>query len=135
MYDAVVNRDAEIFQEELSDMRLETISFNDAYENFYHGFVAGVLSNMKRYLVKSNRESGKGRSDILIKSVSRRGVAVILELKVAKNFDELESKAAEALKQIEDKKYEEELRRDGYKNIIKYGIAFYHKKCRVMVKK
>ena len=129
MYDAVVNRDAEIFQEELSDMLLETISFNDAYENFYHGFVAGVLSNMKRYLVKSNRESGKGRSDIFIKSVSRRGVAVILELKVAKNFDELESKAAEALKQIEDKKYEEELRRDGYKNIIKYGISFFGKDC------
>ena len=129
MYDAIINKDAETFEEELSDMLLETISFNDAYENFYHGFVAGVLSNMKRYLIKSNRESGKGRSDIFIKSVSRRGAAVILELKVAKNFDELESKAEEALKQIEDKKYEEELRSDGYKNIIKYGISFFGKDC------
>lgn len=129
MYDAVINKDAETFEEELSDMLLETISFNDAYENFYHGFVAGVLSNMKRYLIKSNRESGKGRSDIFIKSVSRRGAAVILELKVAKSFDELEAKAEEALKQIEDKKYEEELRSDGYKNIIKYGISFFGKDC------
>ena len=129
MYEAIINKDAETFEYELSDMLLETISFNDAYENFYHGFVAGVLSNMKRYLIKSNRESGKGRSDIFIKSVSRRGAAVILELKVAKNFDELEDKADEALKQIEDKKYEDELRRDGYKNIIKYGISFFGKDC------
>ena len=129
MYDAIINKDTEVFEAELGDILLETISFNDAYENFYHGFVTGVLSNMKRYLIKSNRESGKGRSDLFIKSVSRRGAAVILELKVAKNFDELEGKAEEALKQIEEKKYEEELRSDGYKNIIKYGVAFFGKDC------
>ena len=91
--------------------------------------MTGVLSNMKRYLIKSNRESGKGRSDIIIRAVSRRGAAVILELKAAKSFDELEKKADEALGQIEEKNYEAELRSDGYKNIIKYGIAFYGKDC------
>lgn len=129
MYDAIINKDATVFEEELSDILLETISFNDAYENFYHGFIVGVLLNMKRYIVKSNRESGKGRSDIFIRSVSRRGAAVILELKIAKTFDELEKRADDALKQIEDKKYEMELRDDGYKNIIKYGIAFFKKDC------
>ena len=93
MYDAIINKNPEVFEEELADVLLETISFNDAYENFYHGFVTGVLSNMKRYLIKSNRESGKGRSDIIIRAVSRRGAAVILELKAAKSFDELEKKA------------------------------------------
>ena len=129
MYEAIINKNPEVFEEELADVLLETISFNDAYENFYHGFVTGVLSNMKRYLIKSNRESGKGRSDIIIRAVSRRGAAVILELKVAKSFDELEKKADEALNQIEEKNYEAELRSDGYKNIIKYGIAFYGKDC------
>lgn len=134
MYNAIINKDAEIFEEELCDMLLETISFNDAYENFYHGFTLGVLSNMKRYLIKSNRESGKGRGDIFIKSVSRRGVAIILELKVAKSFDELEKKADEALEQIERNKYDEELKSDGYKNIIKYGISFFGKDCLIKVR-
>ena len=129
MYDAIINKNSKIFEEELADVLLETISFNGAYENFYHGFVTGVLSNMKRYLIKSNRESGKGSSDIIIRSVSRRGAAVILELKVAKSIDELEKKADKALGQIEEKNYEAELRSDGYKNIIKYGIAFYGKDC------
>ena len=133
MYTAIINKDSENFEEELADMLLETISFNDAYENFYHGFVTGILSNMKGYIVKSNRESGNGRSDIFIKPVSRRKTAVILELKVAKTFDDLEKRADDALKQIEEKKYELELRDDGYKNIIKYGISFFKKDCLVKI--
>ena len=57
MYEAIINRNPVVFEEELCDMLLETISFNDAYENFYHGFTAGVLSNMKGYSIKSNRKS------------------------------------------------------------------------------
>lgn len=135
MYNAIINEDEEVFEEELADVLIETISFNDAYENFYHGFVTGVLSNMKGYIVKSNRESGNGRGDIFIKPVSRRKTAVILELKVAKTFDELEKRADDALKQIEEKKYEMELRDDGYKNIIKYGISFFKKDCFIKIKK
>jgi len=135
MHNAIVKKDVATFEEELAEMLLETISFNDAYENFYHGFVLGVLSNMKGYIIKSNRESGKGRSDIFIRAVSRRGVAVILELKVSESFDNLEKRADDALKQIEEKKYEMELRDDGYKNIIKYGLAFYRKDCLIKMKK
>ena len=134
MYNAIIDSAAETFEEELASVLLETISFNDAYENFYHGFVTGVLSNMKGYIVKSNRETGNGRSDIFIKPVSRRKTAVILELKVAKTFDDLERRADDALKQIEEKKYEMELRDDGYKNIIKYGISFFKKDCVVKIK-
>lgn len=134
MYTAMINKDVETFEEELAAVLLETISFNDAYENFYHGFVTGILSNMKGYIIKSNRESGNGRSDIFIRAVSRRGVAVILELKVAKTFDDLDKRADDALEQIEEKKYEMELKSDGYKNIIKYGISFFKKDCLVKIK-
>ena len=133
MYNAIIECKTEVFEEELADVLLESISFNDAYENFYHGFVTGILSNMKGYTVKSNRESGKGRGDIFIRPVSRRKTAVILELKVCRNFNELEKRADDALKQIEEKKYEMELKDDGYNNVIKYGISFFKKDCLVKI--
>ncbi|MGL6106319.1 PD-(D/E)XK nuclease domain-containing protein, partial [Romboutsia sp.] len=119
------------FEIELGNLLLETISFNDAYENFYHGFLAGVLSGMKGYIVKSNREGGTGRSDLFVRAVSKRGIAIVIEFKIAKHIDDLEKRAEDAIKQIEDKKYDMELRSEGYKNIIKYGIAFYQKDCLV----
>ena len=134
MYNAIIDKDAETFEEELAEVLLETISFNDAYENFYHGFMTGVLSHMKGYIVKSNRESGNGRSDLFIKPVTRRKAAVILEFKVAKTFDDLEKRADDALRQIDEKKYEMELKDDGYKNIIKYGISFFKKDCFIKLK-
>jgi hypothetical protein len=133
MYDAMVTGDAETFENQLVDLLTESISFYDAYENFYHGFLLGSLVNMKRYIIKSNREAGKGRSDIVIRYPNSRGAAVILELKVAKNIRQLEEKCDEALRQIEDKEYDKPLLDEGYTNILKYGITFYKKDC--MIKK
>ena len=129
LYTAIFNKDSETFQKELNKLLRETISFNDAYENFYHGFVVGVLANMHDHIVKSNRESGDGRSDIYIKSPSIFDPAVIMELKVCKEPKEIYKMCDEALKQIEKNKYDEELRQEGYENIIKYGISFYRKDC------
>ena len=134
MFNAIVNKNPEVFEVELNNLLLDTISFNDAYENFYYGFLAGVLSNMKGYIVKSNREGGTGRSDLFIKSVSRRGIDIVIEFKIANDIDDLEKKADEAIEQIEDRKYEMELRSEGYKNIFKYGIAFYKKDCLIKIK-
>lgn len=134
MYDAMLTGDTEAFENELVELLTESISFYDAYENFYHGFLLGTLVNMKRYIIKSNRESGKGRSDIVIRYPNRRGAAVILELKVAKNIRELEKKCDEALKQIEDKEYDKSLLEEGYTNILKYGITFYKKDCMIKSK-
>ena len=131
LYTAIINGDPEIFENELGRLLMETISFNDAYENFYHGFVVGVLANMHDYIIKSNREGGSGRSDLFIKSVSKRGVAIVIEFKIAKKIDDLEKRADDALKQIQDKGYDMELRSEGYKNIIRYGISFYEKDCYV----
>ena len=134
MFNAIINKNLELFEIELNKLLLDTISFNDAYENFYHGFLAGILSNMKGYIVKSNREGGTGRSDLFIKSVSRRGIAIVVEFKIANDIDDLEKKADEAIEQIEDRKYDMELRSEGYKNIFKYGIAFYKKDCLIKIK-
>ena len=131
LYTAIINRDPETFEAELGRLLMETISFNDYYENFYHGFVVGVLANMHDYIVKSNREGGTGRSDLFIKSVSKRGVAIVIEFKIAKNIDDLEKRAYDALKQIKEKGYDMEHRSEGYKNIIKYGISFCEKDCYV----
>ena len=131
LYTSIINRDTETFEAELGRLLMETISFNDYYENFYHGFVVGVLANMHDYIVKSNREGGTGRSDLFIKSVSKRGVAIVIEFKIAKDIDDLEKRAEDALKQIKEKGYDMELRSEGYKNIIKYGISFCEKDCYV----
>ncbi|WP_459478279.1 PD-(D/E)XK nuclease domain-containing protein [Clostridium saccharoperbutylacetonicum] len=97
----------------------------------YHGFVVGVLANMHDYIIKSNREGGTGRSDLFIKSLSKRGFAVVIEFKIAKDIDELEKRADDALEQIKEKGYDLELKSEGYKKIIKYGISFYEKDCYV----
>jgi hypothetical protein len=86
---------------------------------------------MHDYIIKSNREGGTGRSDLFIKSVSKRGVATVIEFKIAKDIDELEKIADDALNQIKEKGYDLELKIEGYKNIIKYGISFYEKDCYV----
>ena len=113
----------------LSENLMETISFYDYQESYYHGFLAGMLKNIGNYIVLSNRESGNGRPDILLKYPSVRGKAVIIEIKVSKTYQELEKKCDEALRQIEEQRYEEELRQEGYQNIMKYGVAFYRKEC------
>ena len=131
LYESLLNGDTEQMAEILSENLMETISFYDYQESYYHGFLAGLLKNMGNYIVQSNRESGKGRPDLLVRYPSVRGKAVIIEIKVSKTYDGLEEKCDEALRQIEEKEYEADLRREGYRDILKYGVAFYKKECMV----
>lgn len=131
LYESILNGDCNTMAQILSDNLMETISFYDYQESYYHGFLAGMLKNIGNYIVLSNRESGNGRPDILLKYPSVRGKAVIMEIKIARTYQELERRCDEALKQIEDQKYEEALRQEGYSDILKYGIAFYRKECMV----
>ncbi len=131
LYCAMEDGNGEKMRDILTGQLFSTISFHDSAENFYHGFLAGILSQSENYLVKSNRESGSGRSDIMVKSPSLRGRAFILEIKISKNIDELENDAERALQQVYDKKYMEELRAEGYRRIDCYGISFYRKDCEV----
>ena len=131
LYRAMEEGDAVRMGEILTVQLFHTISFYDSAENFYHGFLAGILSQSENYTVKSNRESGNGRLDIMVKSPSLRGRSFILELKVSGSIDSLEEDAEKALQQIYDKKYMEELQAEGYKKIDCYGVAFYRKDCEV----
>lgn len=131
LYRAMEEEDAKKMGDILGGQLLDTISFYDSAESFYHGFLAGILSQSRNYLVKSNREAGRGRWDLAVKSPSLRGRAFVIELKISANIDDLEEDAAKAVRQIYEKKYMEELRQEGYKKIDCYGIAFYRKDCEV----
>lgn len=131
LYQAMEDGDEQKMAGILNGQLFSAISFYDSAENFYHGFLTGILSQSENYLVKSNRESGGGRSDIVVKSPSLRGRAFVLELKVSKRIDDLESDAKKALRQIHDRKYSDELYAEGYKKVDCYGIAFYRKDCEV----
>ena len=121
-----------VLEKELSRNLMETVSFFDYKEDYYHGFTAGLLKMMDGYLIQSNRESGLGRRDIIIRSAPYEGVAVIIETKVADTYAQLEEKAAEAFAQIEEKQYDAELRLEGYHTFIKFGIAFFKKLCKAV---
>ena len=135
LFESMFQGNEKKFEEKIISILEKSISFNDSYENFYHGFLTGILSTLHNYKVKSNRESGIGRGDIIIQYPNRRGKAVIIEIKVAKDVKDLEKKCNEALEQIEENKYDMELVQDGYKDILKYGITFFKKECMVKLKK
>ncbi len=131
---AVIEKDCAVMAEEINDIFQETISYMDQNEYYYHGMMAGLLTGIKGYTIRSNREGGKGRSDLLVKPIRRSREAFVIEFKVTKDFEELDQKADEAIQQIIDRQYETELRNDGYKYISYYGIAFCGKECVVHCK-
>ncbi len=128
-FKAVLDKDAEKVNDHLEYWLAETISYYDERENYYHGFLAGLLTGFKGYVVKSNRESGNGRYDIFVLDKNQKRIAIVFEFKIAKMKKDLESAANAAIKQIEDKNYEAELRQADYDNVFKYGIAFCEKTC------
>ena len=130
---ALETGDCEAAEDFINRQLADTISYYDYAENFYHGFMAGLLVNIGGYSVKSNRESGNGRPDIVMSELKFRGRAMILELKVSETIQGMEKKCEEALTQMKEQKYESSLEDDGYQPILKYAICFFKKGC--MVKK
>ena len=130
---AVINGDAETFQLEVNRWLQRSISYHDGYENFYHGFLVGLLDFDEEYLVESNREAGTGRNDIAVKNVISYDKAVIIEIKTVHDGETLAGQCEAALTQINERGYESTLRNEGYTKIVKLGIAFNGKQC--MVKK
>ena len=128
-YRSMIRGDAAGVEKTITEILRESISFYDSKENFYHGFILGLLKGMEDYYVYSNREAGDGRYDICLKSLDVSKPAMILELKAASSYGEMEGKSLEAVSQIEMKHYEQELVRDGYQRVFCYGIAFYKKNC------
>ena len=130
---ALETGDCEAAEDFINEQLFQTISYYDYAENFYHGFMAGLLLNIGGYLVRSNRESGNGRPDIVMTESKFRGRAMILELKISDTMQGMEKKCEEALTQIEAQQYAVPLAEDCYQPILKYAICFFKKRC--MVKK
>lgn len=131
LYQAMEEKITRKMGEILTEQLFSVIRFYDSAENFYHGFLAGILSQSEKYLVKSNRESGLGRSDLVVKTPSLRGRAFLLEIKVSDSMKHLEQDAKKAVQQIWDKNYMEELKSEGYEQIDAFGVSFYRKDCEV----
>jgi hypothetical protein len=126
---ALIAGDVETARKRLSTMLMKSISFFDAAESYYHGFLTALFVKVDDYEVKSNRETGDGRCDIFMRPYMREFPVIIIEAKIAPTYNALTTKCQEALQQIEDNRYADEFIEDGYTNIIKYGIAFYKKEC------
>ena len=129
--ESVIHADAEKLEDLLCTWLTNTISCFDEQENYYHGFVTGLVSGFNGYMVVSNRESGNGRFDLVVKQRSRWHHAAILEFKVVEKYNQMTKACEDALKQIEEKDYEASLRDEQYENIAKLGICFCRKRCRV----
>jgi hypothetical protein len=127
--------DLKKLQQAISEYMDKSISYYDSgTEAFYHGLILGLIAMMdNQYKIKSNRESGDGRYDICLipRDVKHPGIIIELKSETGLNEEELKALSAEALNQINDKRYDAELYSDNVKNIIKLGIAFSGKKVKI----
>jgi len=126
---ALIAGDKETARKRMSSLLMQSISYFDSAESYYHGFLTALLLKADDYAVKSNRETGIGRSDIVLLPNLRVQPVIIIEAKIALKYGDMEAKCKEALQQIETNRYADEFIEDGYSNILKYGIAFYKKEC------
>lgn len=137
---AIEDGNAEIIEQYLNQTLSNTISVFDTKapemekENSYHTFLAGMLTGNTDWVVKSNVEAGEGFADIIIKPQNPDD-GIIFELKCSKEASGLDKACERAIKQIRDRRYSEYLKNDGRHNMIFYGIAFYKKRCKVVVEK
>lgn len=134
---AILDKDEEILARQLNIVMgrmisiLDTKAPDDMKENFYHGLLLGLLRGSNPdWLIKSNRESGDGFSDILIKP-ENPDLGIVIEVKYAKEFKGLDAACDAAMAQIKQKRYDETLRDEGRCDILAYGIAFCRKRCKV----
>ena len=133
--DALKNGEETKVEEIFENYLKKTISIRDTFvrkaskENFYHGILLGILGVKEEWYVSSNQESGEGYSDILVETENSETV-ILIDVKYA-NEGNLDQACEQALQQIEEKKYDEELRENGVDKILKYGIACYMKRYKV----
>ena len=136
--DALLNQNPETVELIFTEYMKKTISIRDTFaqkptkENFYHGLLLGILGFKENWSVMSNRESGDGFGDILIR-IEDEDVGIVIEVKYADDGN-LQGECEKALQQIIDIRYTEALEQEGIHTIIKYGIACYRKKCKVLMR-
>ena len=128
LFDAVWKNDCELLTQEMNKLLRKTISYHDYKEDFYHAFLAGIFAGAG-YSVESNKEHGKGRSDIVVSDIVNGRVAVF-EVKKSDALADLISDCESALAQIDDRMYAKEFE-DDYDEVLCYGISFFKKRCLV----
>lgn len=133
--EALAHMEVEALQANLQKFLWQSVSYFDTLgENFYHGLVLGLCAMMdSHYAVTSNREAGEGRYDIQLmpKKVGLPGILIELKLKRDIDEDELRRLSKDALEQMNDKKYDIQMRAEGISSIYKYGVAFSGKKVEI----
>lgn len=134
-YRSLIDGEADFAEKFITDMLRAGISFYDSKEAFYHGFMMGLFNGMKDYYATSNREAGDGRYDICLKSMDVGKPVLLIELKIASSYAQMDAKSKKALEQMEAKRYDEELVQEGYQEVLCYGIAFYRKNCKAAVER
>ena len=135
---ALENRDIKKFEKTLGEIMVNMLSHFDLdseMEKIYQVFMIGLVGFlMGKYEIISNNESGYGRYDLAMIPIKSNEKAYLMEFKISKTENRMTLKAEEALKQIDEKKYDMRLKARGIKNILKIGIAFYGKKVKVFSK-
>ena len=137
--DALLNQEAEKVEQLFTEYMRKTISIRDTFvqkptkENFYHGLLLGILGFKEDWVVLSNREAGDGFGDVLIQ-MEDADIGIVIEVKYAEDGN-LEKECENALNQIIDTRYVEALEQEGIHTILKYGIACYKKKCKVVLER
>lgn len=133
----MINGDYEKFSDELKQFLKNSVNFKDLKEeNSYHLFVIGIISVMqKKHYIKSNLESGKGLSDLLLKPKNKKEKAFIIEFKHSKTKKNLKQSAKKAMNQINERDYEQGLKYENYSNIVKIRMAFWKKDVEVEIEK
>ena len=134
---ALVNGNPQIVEQLFSEYMKKTVSVRDTFvrkptkENFYHGILLGILSFKEGWMVRSNKEAGEGFSDIMI-WIDDCDTGIIIEVKYSET-EEMEAAGMKALKQIDEKHYEEIFEEDDIQKVLKYAIICNRKKCRVLL--
>ena len=138
LMESLIENKIEDYEENLQEILLTSVSYNDTKkgnEAFYHGLIMGMGLYLEgEYITKSNIESGLGRYDFLIEPKNKSKRAFIMEFKSTDSVQKLEEVSKEALKQIEDKKYDISLKQNGIKEITYIGIAFCGKQIKISYK-
>ena len=138
LMESLIENKIEDYEENLQEVLLASVSYNDTKkgnEAFYHGLIMGMGLYLEgEYITKSNIESGLGRYDFLIEPKNKSKRAFIMEFKSTDSVEKLEEVSKEALKQIEDKKYDISLKQNGIKEITYIGIAFCRKQIKISYK-
>lgn len=131
LHKAILAGDTETMSDYVSNLLGKSISYFDSNESFYHGYFTSLLYGVPRYNVRTNREEGDGRADVVLYPNRPKDYAILFEIKIRKKFNEIDAGIEEAFNQIREKRYEEGILDDGYAGVVSYGVCFCKKNCEV----